>query len=75
MNVATVLMSITQGTNVITALTPVLIGVALEIRRKLSADSAGEPFEVQIMTLRNGTVVAVEEADQIIAEYRRTHPK
>lgn len=71
----TVLLTITQGTQIITALTPVAIGVALQLKKLFSGQSSDQPFEVQMHVLRDGILSTIDETDALIAEWKAAHPE
>lgn len=70
----TVLLTITQGTQIIGALTPVAVGVALQIKKLLTGQGGDQPFEVQIQVYRDGILKTIDETDQIIADWVALHP-
>ena len=70
-----VLVTITQGLNLVSAFGPIAVGLALQIRKIFQGADSGEPFEVQISAYRNGILKTLDETDAIIAEWNAAHPE
>ncbi len=69
-----VILTITQGLNLIATFGPIAVGIALQIK-KLFGSGSDVPFEVQIQAYQNGILKTLDETDTIIAEWRREHPE
>ena len=68
-----VLVSITQGLNLVTAFGPVAIEIALGIRKLLQGADSGEAYDVQIARFKNGTLQILDDTDAEIAEWLAAH--
>lgn len=71
----TVLVTISNGIQIIGALTPVAIDVALRIKKLLSGADSGEAFTVQITAFHNGILQDADATDAIINDWMAKHPE
>jgi len=69
------LVTITQGANLIGAFAPIAIGIALQIKKLLTAGDSGAAFDVQIQAYQDGILKTLDETDQIIADWKAAHPE
>ena len=67
------LVTITQGANLVTAFGPVLIDLALRLKKAFAGSDS--TFEVQIQAYQDGILKTLDETDQIIADWKAAHPE
>lgn len=69
-----VLVTITQGLNLIATFGPVAVGIAMQFKKLFSGSNSTVPFEVQIQVLEDGILKNVTETDAIWAKWTAEHP-
>jgi hypothetical protein len=70
-----VLLSITQGLQLVSTFGPIAVGLALQIRQIFKSADNGAAFEVQIAQFRNGTLQTLDDTDAVIADWLAKHPE
>jgi hypothetical protein len=70
-----VLLTITQGINLVAAGTPVLLGAALQLKKLIEGTDNGSGFAVQIQAYQDGAWKTIEENDALITDWFAAHPE
>ena len=68
------IVTITQGLNLVSTFGPIAIGLALQIKKIFADANSDVPFAVQIQAYRDGILKTIDETDAIIAEWNAAHP-